>query len=164
MEGFRWSDQDPEIPEFLPWANLERYDQLRIATRYNRLFMLEELIQTSPQELMARSQWRALTYYAQLWALMHFLNEGEQGRYRDGLRQLLDDAAAGRITQRIRERGGDRAVVAYNLRRQTGELFPAYFGKTALEMEDEYQSFLAQIVRVGGKSEIAAGRSPVGTN
>jgi hypothetical protein len=40
----------------------------------------QDLTRSTPQELIARDANAALFYYAQVWALVHFLNEGEGGR------------------------------------------------------------------------------------
>ena len=42
-----------------------------------------------------------LTFYSQLWALAHFLMEGEGGRYAPSMRAIISDAAEGRLSLRV---------------------------------------------------------------
>jgi hypothetical protein len=42
------------------------------------------------------------------------------------------------------------------------DLLEVYYGRSAESLDGEYQEFIAKIVRVGARSKIAAGQSPVG--
>jgi len=161
MEGFRWKAGDSTTPNFLPWANVERYDELRRAVRGKRLLSLDQLTRTSPQELMERDPDLALTYYAQLWALVHFLNEGDGSAHRESLRQVIVDAQAGRLVDRIRGIAGARAATSYSFRRLAPGLVEGWFGEPIADLDASYQAFIADITRIGGKEAIVAGRSPV---
>jgi len=161
MEGFRWTQGDSTLPNFMPWANIERFDELRSAARSERLLTLDQLTRTSPQELMANDADLALTYYAQLWALVHYLNEGEEGRHRDSLRQVILDAQAGRLIERIRRTSGGRAASIYASRRLAPGLLEGWFGEPTAELNIKYRAFIADITRIGGKESIVAGRTPV---
>jgi len=102
MEGRR---QIPGKPvEFDPWLNHQRLNALTdavVGRKGRRLIPLGELVDRSPQHFLKQDDRQLLTYYAQVWALAHFLVSGEDGRYRESLARLLEDAAKGRIVQTI---------------------------------------------------------------
>jgi len=161
MEGFRWADSSRTRPDFRPWSNFERFEQLRKAHSAGKLLSLERLQQSTPQDLIAESQEAALTYYAQVWALIHFLNEGEGGRHQPALKQLLKDAASGELSRKIRRDLGPRAASAYHNRRTGVDFFALYFGASADQLDGEYRAFVDRIVRVGARERIATGKSPI---
>lgn len=135
MEGFRWDPEQPDRAVFLPWSNPERFDRLREAASKQRLLSLEELLATTPQRQIRLGSSEILTYYAQLWALIHFLNEGEQGRQRALLTGLIRDAAGGADVR---------------------DLAPSL-----VELDDAYQRFVRDITRPGARNAVIAGRSPI---
>lgn len=162
MEGFRWDPEDPDRPRFWPWANFERFEQLRSSQQRGTLVGLARLQQSTPQEIIGESPEAALTYYAQVWALIHFLNEGGGGAYRAGLRKMLQDAASGDLMSLVRSKAGGRAAASLASKRTGVDLLEVYYGRSAESLDREYQEFIAKIVRVGARSKIAAGQSPVG--
>lgn len=161
MEGFRWESRDLVNAKFLPWSNEERYDTLRRLDRYSRIRPLDELLNTSPQELMERGQDAALGYYAQVWALVHFLNEGNDGAYAQGLQRMLTDAQAGRMSTTLTQALGGRASSSAMSRRRGDMLLRAYLGKDAAALNPDYNAFITHIVRIGAKQQIVQGISPV---
>jgi len=161
MEGFRWDSEKRDRPKFLPWANFERFEQLRTAERGGRLAPLPVLLRSTPQELMAGDPESALVYYAQVWALIHFLNEGAGGDYRGGLRAMLRDAADGRLVPRIQREFGSRAAGTYSRSRTGVDLVALYVGRTSEALDAEYQEFIRQVVKVGGRQRITQGLSPI---
>ncbi len=148
MEGFKFDPSRPDLPIFMPWANTERYDQLRAASAEGQLLSLQELMSSSPQELISSNQMRALTWYAQVWALVHFLREGESGLYSNGLQAMLTDAASGV--------GNGRRVA-----RIMPDPLNSYFNTPLDELDAQYQAFIETIVAPGGRDWIVSGRSPV---
>jgi hypothetical protein len=161
MEGFRWDPREPGLPIFLPWSNVERFDQLRDAARAGRLMPLPELLRSSPQDLIGEDSEAALTYYAQVWALIHFLREGQAGRHREGLGALLRDAASGELLGRVRREAGMRAASAYATRRQGVDLLKIYLGESSESLDVAYREFVGSITRVGAKARVVQGRSPI---
>lgn len=143
MEGFRFDPARPDAPIFMPWANTERYDQLRRAVSAGRLLSLETLMSTPPQDLIATDQELALTWYAQVWALVHFLHEGESGLYTSALHAILADAA----------RGTNRGVTRLPL--------SSYVDTPIDELNEQYQVFIARITSPGARNRIVEGRSPL---
>jgi hypothetical protein len=161
MEGFRWNTNEDDAPSFLPWANGERFWQLRQAASQERLVAIDELLLLSPQDLMGRSTEGALDYYAQVWALTHFLVEGDNGRYRPALEQMLRDAAAGRLNDKIREKLGPRAASIHNNRRRGVDVLSVYTDVPSSSLDDSYKAFVARIVRTGTWQRIWRGESPI---
>ena len=158
-EGFRWDTYRPDEPVFLPWANVERFDQLRRASARGGLMPLEQLLTERPQRLIRVSAESTLTYYAQCWALVHYLRSDPT--YREALDRLLEDAAAGRVGDRVRARLGDRAARSASQRRTGTEVWRVYFGDD-LEAEGvRYAAYLARVVEPGAKNQIVRGESPV---
>ena len=102
---------------------------------------------------------RPLTFYAQVWALMHFLREGEGGMYSPMLRQLLQDAASGRVQRVLSLRLGDEAV---RVRMRVGDgVFRAYFGDDLDELNASYLAFVGTLVRPGARDVLSRGASPM---
>lgn len=170
MEGHRWggppasdsaSAASGARPVFLGWANPERYDQLRADAAAGNLMTLREILETTPQGMLEGGSAGALTYYAQVWALVHFLREGAGGAYRPALERVVADAAAGRLHRTLATAlEPDAARAAVRTRRGTG-VFEAYFTADLARAEREYASFIQRIVRPGGRTAIAEGRSPI---
>jgi hypothetical protein len=165
MEGFRWispgSDEASRLPTFMPWSNWERYEQLRQAERNGKLVPLDKLMRSTPQELMAGDPDNALVYYAQVWALIHFLNEDGAGQYRGALKEMLSDAAAGRLIPKIQRELGSRAAGAYSARRGGVDLLALYTGRSAAALDGDYQLFIKAILKTGSRGKIVAGKSPL---
>lgn len=158
MEGHKWAG---DRAVFLAWANVERYDRLRDAAARGELRSLRQLIDTSLDDNLARPTEGAITYYAQVWALVHFLNEGDGGKRRVALRELLSDASVGRLRDATRTRLGDRASGALSTRAGPAVFF-AYFGDDLDEIGRAYDAFVRAIVAPGARDSIVAGRSPPG--
>jgi hypothetical protein len=154
MEGFVEDPADSNRPIFLGWANLERFDQLSRAATKSELMPLDALLALDPRRLITASTDGTLIYYAQLWALTHFLREGAGGKHRPGLQNLVADAAAGRMTAMVRAKLGRPA-------RDGLDVFTVYFGEPAAIAPD-YDAFISMVTRDGARDLIERGRSPVG--
>ncbi len=158
MEGHRWVGVGPR---FSAWANVERFDRLREAAGADRVIPLSRLVEMRPQDEMARGGDGALDFYAHAWAAVHFLREGEDGRFREPLETLLDDAAAGRMRVVVESSHG-RAVARRAIGARVGdEVFEAYFGTSPEALDASFERFVREVVRTGGREAIVAGRSPI---
>ena len=157
-EGHRW---DRSTPLFRPWANPQRYEQLVNAERSGSLFTLEELIESSPQDYFDTAGDDVLTYYAQLWALVHFLNEGENGAYQASLRILLNDAASGKARETLETRVGVENARRTLLSRSGPAMFFAYFDEDLDKVNEQYMSFIQTITAQAVRSKIVNGTSPM---
>ncbi len=157
MEGHRWLGP---APSFRPWANVERFDQLRKAHGKKELRPLTELLSSAPQDLLMRTGDAAVNYYAQVWALTHFLNEGAGGKHQEAFRRLLQDAAGGLLTDGLMTRFGPQRASEAAARRRGTEVIEAYFGDLAL-LETEYTAFVDTLVRAGSRQAVVSGKSPL---
>ena len=160
MEGFLYEPADPDRPVFKPWANLERYDTLRWAVWSNRLLPLKDLLATSPQKLIANGERAPLFYYAQVWALVHFLREGSPSVRTDGLTRVLKDASEGRLNSRVRAALGDDAAEDFVRSRDGLALFRTYFSEDLATTDREFREFCKAITPRGGRTAIADGKMP----
>tara|TARA_R110000868_G_scaffold241497_1_gene496251 strand:- start:247347 stop:248384 length:1038 start_codon:yes stop_codon:yes gene_type:complete len=160
LEGFRWDEVEPDTPKFLPWANLERYDQLRKAHANGSLMSLHTLVSNRPQDLMSTDQGgdRALTYYAQHWALVHFFREFEGGRYSTGLARTLQLTVRGELLDNLSETD---ARTMRTRRSGPGVLSIIAPGVSLRELDEQYQVFISRIVRPGGRNAALSGQSPI---
>ncbi|MCL4742504.1 MAG: DUF1570 domain-containing protein [Phycisphaerales bacterium] len=161
MEGFRWDHQRPDRPVFLPWANVERFDHLRAAWARGETLSLVTLLESRPEDLIRASTNGTLTYYSQVWALAHFLNEGDDARHRDALRRLLLDAAEGRMRRAVQSHLGQRAARSAVMRRTGPEVFMTYFDDDLDAASRRFDAFIERVVATGSKDRIIAGQSPV---
>lgn len=164
LEGFRWRESEPDTPEFLPWLNPQRFDQLRAAAASGTLIPLADLVQNRPQDLLDtdRGGAAALNYYAQCWALVHFFMESDNGARRPGLELLLRDAQAGRFADAVGAAAGDREALLLRTRRVGQGALAAYWPDESVgSLDADYRAFIGRIVRTGGRDRALMGRSPI---
>lgn len=156
MEGFLPDPADPLRPIFLPWANPERFDQLSRSAAANALAPLDRLLSATPQDLIDQSTESTLTYYSQLWAFIHFLQEGEGGKHRERLIAMISDAAAGRLDQFTHAK---LARAPHN----GADTFRAYFGSGSDfdSIQSEFDVFTATITKPDTREKILRGSSPL---
>ncbi len=147
MEGYSMN-RSTSTPTFQPHRNRERSRTLRDALRRNQLIPLAELMRRSPQSFLENSKDALLVYYAQVWGLVHFLNEGEQSRYRGGLHDLLQDAANGRFISRVRELASNTNTRSrrYSSGRIGAEALEVYFNTDMSEFERQYLAYITELV------------------
>jgi hypothetical protein len=151
-------------PTFIPWRNFERFGELRDVVARERFVSLADLIQGTPHDYLRDGRNTLLGYYAQTWALVHFLMEGEGGRYRAGLERLLGDAVEGRISSTIAasSRAGSRNERRMAIGRQVGPaVLREYFNEDIAAISAEYEAFVNALVRRGNGERIWRGESPV---
>ncbi len=158
MEGHKW---DGDRAVFMPWANIERFDRLREAHAAGTLIPFPTLIESTPQELAKRRDGSELTYYAQVWALVHFLREGDQNKYRAGFRSMLGDAAHGRARFALAKEHGRGEAARMLASRRGAELISIYCGGDLVSIGVGYDRFVDSIVQPGARNRITAGRSPL---
>lgn len=161
MEGHRFEGRGE--PQFLPWFNTQRFDLLRKAHTAGRLVSLRDLLADSPGDLLAGGAGagdRALIYYAQVWALSHFLLEGDSGVHRASLNQLVSDAALGKLSDRLSPTVGAFRAAQILSQRRGPVVFEAYFGPVGAR-SDQYDRFISELVRAGSRERVVEGASPI---
>lgn len=163
MEGFR-SEAGTDRFVFLPWANTERFDRLREAHAAGALMSLREVMSSTPTRQISTGGGDALTWYAQSWALIHWLNEGDNGSMHAGLLQIVADASNGMILKRVEDKLGPKAAVFVRQKRPGPEIWQTYFGTDSDLANDSYQAFISRVVATGSRDRVIAGRSPLESN
>ena len=151
MEGYRECDR---TLRFRPWDNPERLRTLQEAAREDRLFSMQELLTRTPQSFLEKSKDHLLIYYAQVWAMTHFLVEGTGGRYRSSLERILHDAAGGKLTRRLRNYiavSAQSAEVSAGRPRLGPAAVLAYFHDDPAAFERQYLDFIDRLVNMGGR-------------
>ena len=162
MEGHRWRGG---VPVFEPWANTGRFDRLREVVSAGRLSSVGSLVEQSPGAHLTSGGPAGdgvLDFYAQVWALVHFLS-AEPGR-RASLERLVADAAAGRMWRVVAGERGSGAGVRGGVTRADAPglgsaVLRAYFGP-ASELEAGWRRFCGRVTAPGGRDAIVSGRAP----
>lgn len=163
MEGFRQPPGAAE-PTFLPWRNPERYSELRSASRKGRTAPLRAVLEGSPQSFLERSRDAQLAYYAQVWALVHYVRDGAGGRYRDGLQRMLADAVTGAIPERIRSSPAirdDRGRALASEAKAGIWLVLVYLDDDYDRFERGYDRFVGDLVESNAWDRVMRGESPL---
>lgn len=163
MEGTRLS-RDGGPSTFRPWRNFERWSELREAARAEDLIPVSELLDGTPQEFLQNGKNSLLTYYAQVWALVHFLREGENGKYRDQFSQLIQDSITGKLAGRL---ALSKVIVGKTMRHRAIELRTGnavileYFNADFPRFVEEFGNFVQAITSRGAGDKIYRGEFPL---
>jgi hypothetical protein len=161
MEGYRWTGPSRDRVLFSPWSNWERFMQLREASATGQLASLDKLMRSTPQDLIEHGENSSLIYYAQTWALVHFLLEHQNGQHKDALLRMMNDASQGLLSTRIESSLGGRAANLHRARRRGVDVLSVYTGVPTASLDDAYVAFIRDITRTGAGQFIAVGASPV---
>lgn len=165
MAGFGWDPTAPANaarPIFRPWSNPERFDALRALAADDAIVPLVDLLSARPQDLIRTSADDTLAYYAQVWALTHFLAEGAGTRYRPGLQRLLREHADGRALETLLDALGPTGARRTLAARRGPGVFLAYFTTDLDTAAAEYEAFIRRVTRPGARQKMVQGESPLG--
>ncbi len=137
---------------FDPAANLQRLGALREMLVMGYPIPLQELVSTSPGEVLATDADQAvMAFYSQSYALIRFLREADYGRHRDAYRRLLSDGLLGRwpLDASAGTIAADRNLPrSLQWNRQVGrQLFAHYLGPNLHQLEQDYLTFCERITR-----------------
>ena len=127
MEGFRFRRNEVQ---FLPASNWDRLTTLRRIVSANRLHTLDELMNSDPSDLLETDRSTLLGYYAQLWGLVSFIIESDNGKYFPAFQLILDNALQGTLNEPDK-----------------GWLF--YFTEDPIEFEKDYNDWITEYVKPG---------------
>jgi hypothetical protein len=143
-EGQRWSGQ--RLRRFDPWHNPARANLLAEALLRHELFPLSELLATNAGRIIQLPSRQVGIYYAQLWAWVLFLREGQEGRYAARFADLLsrlDDLGPDGLDPPTAPADDESARKAASL----GEaLFRSFVSDDLETVEREYREFIRQRV------------------
>ena len=163
MEGTRLS-RDSGPSTFRPWRNFERWSELREAVRSDDLIPLADLLNGTPQEFLQDGKNSLLTYYAQVWALVQFLQDGEGGKYSANFSKLIQDSATGKLAGRLAaskaivgKKGRERAVQL----RTGNAVILEYFNPDFATFTEEFNTFVNAITARGAGDRIFRGEFPL---
>ncbi len=147
MEGYRECDG---TLRFQPWDNPERLRTLQDAARDDRLFPLPVLLGRTPQSFLDDGKDDLLIYYAQVWAMTHFLVQGAGGRYRSSVEEILHDAAEGELTRRFAAGSAEGGDISATRGRLGLAVVQEYFDPDSAAFERHYLEFVDRLVARGG--------------
>jgi len=133
-------------PTYTPRRNYHRTNSLREAlTSEEGWIPLKQLLAMHAGQAVVQTGQTTRGYYAQVWALVLFLHEGNDGAYADKLAQLLADAG----TQRLKI-----SVKAYRaFTPEAGDIpdaevmFRRYITEDLDGFEQQYRAFAERLVR-----------------
>jgi hypothetical protein len=141
-EGQRWSSFEGQygLSSFDPWHNPARRNTLIEAYMDDRLMPLQQLLETHPGEVIVETSRTVRMYYAQVWALVMFLQHGAEGKYAAGFHEL---------THAFRDPDLLRKAAAVHIWSENGDLnlgealFHLYISEDISAVEAEYHDFIA---------------------
>jgi hypothetical protein len=136
-EGQRWNETS--VTKWDPWFNPMRENALSKALLADRLHSLRMLLETHAGKVLQGSSEQVGTYYAQVWALILFLQEGEDGKYAAKFQRLLKQVGVADLEQHARAAYIWSERETYNF----GEaLFRNFISDDLGTVEREYQAFM----------------------
>ena len=143
-EGQRWGASSLE--RFDPWFNPQRSNELAAALSLNRLHPLKTLLETDAGRMIEGNSRSIGTYYSEIWALILFLQEGENGKYAADFKRLLAALGDENLEQFARASYIWSESETFNF----GEaLFRTFISEDLATVEKEYFAFMR--TRFGGK-------------
>lgn len=154
MEGHRWIEARPT---FTPYANRERYDQLRDAHNAGRTLPLRLLVTVDASQIQSISPTAILDYYAQVWALAHFLLLPE---HEGSTQRVLIDAAAGNLWPTVMSAVGRQSAIEGFRSRIGSQILDTYYETSIEDLERAYARFIAALTAPGARERVLAGLPP----
>jgi hypothetical protein len=144
-EGFKGGATG--IRELDPWHNPARRNALAEALLRDKLFPLDELLRINAGHVIGGSTRKIATYYAQVWALMNFLEQAEPdpkekiGKYTARFAKMREALAAGDLESHAQAAHVASSRPAYSFGQS---LFAAFIGDDFASIDREYVRFLRQ--------------------
>ena len=136
-EGQRWGDVG--LREFDPWYNPSRRNTLADVMLRDKLFALDELLRMNAGQVVGGSTREIGAYYGQVWALMLFLREGEDGMYAERFTRLLHALGSQDLEHAARAAHLGSSRSDFNFGR---ELFCGFITDDLATFERQYTAFL----------------------
>jgi len=144
-EGQRWDSVG--LKEFDPWHNPTRRNTLAEALLRKEIRPLDELLQISAGHVVGETTRKIGTYYAQLWALVLFLQEGQEGKYAESFTRLRNTLGSQDLEPFARAAHVKSTYATYSFGR---ELFCNFISDDLEAVQREYTAFLRQKI-LGGR-------------
>jgi hypothetical protein len=141
FEAHEW---DGMQPVYTPRKNLFRQGNLSQAVSRKKLFPLKELLETHAGEVGKLPQGRVLTYYAQLWALMEYLQDPASGKYHTNFIKLLTEMGTREMNLKAR---GFLATIRIDDKVSFGEaVFREYITNDLTRFNNDFEAYCLQIL------------------
>ncbi len=142
FEAHEW---DVNRVVFTPKKNLFRRQNLSEAIAANRLFTLRELLKTHAGEVVCLPMSKVLAYYAEVWALIQYLQDPASGEYHKNFQNLLCELGTHDMTMKIR---GFLTTVREEDNVSTGEaLFRVYITDDLDQFDRDFQAYLPKLTK-----------------
>lgn len=139
FEGQHWKSAGYFTFDY--WHNPARFNQLADALIRKKLIPLRTLLATNAGRVVNEPPRTVSTYYAQVWTLVLFLREGENGKYAPAFSRLLAQLGAADLEQQVHS----AAVWSDGAQDSSGEaLFRAFISDDLDAVEQELHAFLRQ--------------------
>jgi len=140
---------------FTPERNDSRFGSLRAAAVNDRWIPLAKLLRMDAGDAVGNPRMPAVEYYAQLWALVQFLQSRPDLHKK--LRSLLTDAEAGAFPKALRMRPADfarlrRAGRLYN-RTMGPKLFAHYISDDLDRFQQDFRQYAHRLARLDDPPE-----------
>lgn len=139
FEDVRWNGKSPY------WTldvNHGRLSSLRTAIEQKQLFSLNQLAMTHAGQIVNGPPGRIAAFYGQSWAFARFAWDAEDGKYRQGLQQMLSDAAAGKLFAATPSRPG-----AFSWDPKSAPLqLEHYFGEDIATLDHHFRAYMSGLV------------------
>lgn len=138
-EGQRWDNRG--LAAIDPWFNPNRRNALAEALLRQDTYPLSELLRINAGHVVGGPLRNISAYYAQLWALLLFLREGEDGKYAPDLDRLLAAVGRGELEAHVQA----ASIGAHDPPLEFGPaLFHAFFGADIDAVDTEFHRFMRQ--------------------
>ncbi|MDB5304218.1 MAG: hypothetical protein JWM97_1767 [Phycisphaerales bacterium] len=151
FEDVTW---DGRLPRWDLSINYGRLTALRKAVEGGGLLPLEDLVSMHAGQVINRTPAQVAAFYAQCWGFARFLWEGEGGRYRPALQEILKDAADGSLFGSGPPRLN--AGVFWNPK-SAKPMLEHYLRADLATIDRQYQRFLNQLVTRAKNAETVEG-------
>ena len=137
FEGQHWGNIG--LKRFDPWNNPRRRNLLAEVMLREELIPLDRLLEINAGVIVGESTRKISAYYGQVWSLVLFLLEGQEGKYAEGFKRLLSELSSPELESYARAAYVTSDATRYNYGRA---LFSAFISDDVETVEQEYIEFL----------------------
>jgi len=141
FEAHEW-DVDKLV--FTPEKNLFRQQNLAEAFSKGKMIPIKELLSTHAGEVSKSNQPKVLTYYAQLWSLIRYLEDPRSGVYHTNFKKMLKELGTRQMVVKAR---GFMTTVPASENVSFGEaVFRQYITNDLSRFEEEFYAYTSQLI------------------
>ena len=149
FEQVNW---DGNLPRWNLAENPARLLALKSAVELDELYPLAQLIRMHAGQVVSRPSGQIEAFYAQSWAFARFLRDGDNGRHRKALEQMIADAGRGELyadTARSLGRG------PWWNPSTAQPMLEHYLGMSLPEIDQAFTVYVHRITRDAGPVELS---------